>query len=108
MPEQVCMNMIVIISIIVLVWALFKTRGVNMQIPKEIIEKATSGKFIFTMVSALVFAYCAVRGILPQDKIMEVILVVVYAYFTKAQPDTKTGETTTTTTEVKNNKGEIK
>lgn len=73
-----------------------------------IIEKFTSGKFIFTMVAALIFAYCAIKGILPQDKIMEVILVVVYAYFTKSQPDTKTGETTTQTTEVKDNKeGEL-
>jgi hypothetical protein len=67
-------------------------------------SKFSSGKFIFTMVAALVFAYCAVRGILPQDKIMEVILVVVYAYFTKAAPETKSGETTTQTTEIKANK----
>lgn len=67
-------------------------------------SKFTSGKFVFTMVAALVFAYCAIRGILPQDKIMEVILVVVYAYFTKAQPETKAGETTTQITAVKENK----
>ena len=68
--------------------------------PKEVLDKFTSGKFIFTMVAALIFAYCAIKGILPQDKIMEVILVVVYAYFTKAA-DTKSGETTTQTTEIK-------
>jgi hypothetical protein len=55
------------------------------------------------MVAALIFAYCAIRGILPQDKIMEVILVVVYAYFTKSAAETKSGETTTQTTEVKTN-----
>lgn len=71
--------------------------------PKEVLEKLTSGKFIFTMVAALIFAYCAIKGILPQDKIMEVILLVVYAYFNKHLPETKTGETTTQTTEVKTN-----
>jgi hypothetical protein len=71
--------------------------------PKEVLEKLTSGKFIFTMVAALIFAYCAIKGILPQDKIMEVILVVVYAYFTKSAAETKSGETTTQTTEVKTN-----
>jgi hypothetical protein len=72
--------------------------------PKDIIDKLASGKFWLTIICGFVFAYCAIRHILPQDKIMEVILVVVYAYFTKQQPDTKTGETTTQTTEVKENK----
>jgi hypothetical protein len=49
--------------------------------------KFTSGKFLFTVITALVFAYCAVAKILPVDKISEVILLVVYAYFSK--PDNK-------------------
>lgn len=54
-----------------------------MQIPQEIREKIASGKFLFTMVAAFVFAYLSVTKVLPQDKVMEVVLVVVYAYFTK-------------------------
>jgi hypothetical protein len=57
---------------------------------KEIItEKLTSGKFIFTMVAALVFAYLAITKVLPTDKVMEVILIVIYAYFTKRQENGK-------------------
>jgi hypothetical protein len=46
-------------------------------------DKLLSGKFLFTVITALVFAYCAITGKLPQDKITEVILLVVYAYFNK-------------------------
>ncbi len=47
------------------------------------IEKLSSGKFWLTIICGVVFAYCSIRGILSQDKIMEVILIVIYAYFTK-------------------------
>jgi hypothetical protein len=46
-------------------------------------SKFTSGKFLFTVITALVFGYCAVTKILPVDKITEVILLVVWAYFNK-------------------------
>jgi len=53
---------------------------------KEIIvAKMTSGKFIFTIISAVVFAVMSLKGLLPQDKVMEVILIVIYAYFTRKQ-----------------------
>ena len=63
-----------------------------MQIPKEIIEKATSGKFIFTMVAAAVFAYLSITKVLPTDKVTEVILIVIYAYFTKTQTQQNGGK----------------
>ena len=47
-------------------------------------SKFTSGKFLFTVITALVFAYCSVTKILPVDKISEIMLIVVYAYFSKA------------------------
>lgn len=59
------------------------------MIPKEIIDKATSGKFIFTMVAAGVFAYLSITKVLPTDKVMEVILIVIYAYFTKQKEEQK-------------------
>jgi hypothetical protein len=54
-----------------------------MTIKEVITAKLTSGKFIFTIISALVFAVMALKGLLPQDKVMEVILIVIYAYFTR-------------------------
>ena len=50
---------------------------------ERIVFKVTSGRFIFTIVVAGVFAYMAVTGLLPPDKVDSVILVVLYAYFTK-------------------------
>ena len=47
------------------------------------ITKLLSGRFIFTIITALVFAYLSLKGLLPQDKVMEVILLVVYAYFNR-------------------------
>lgn len=49
----------------------------------KIISKLLSGRFIFTIITALVFAYCSITKILPIDKIHEIILVVVYAYFSR-------------------------
>lgn len=60
---------------------------------KEItIKQFTSGKFLFTITCALVFAYLSVKGILPSDKVYDIILIVVYAYFTKKSEETR-GET---------------
>ena len=52
-------------------------------LPQEIIDKISSGKFWLTIICGVVFAYCAMKKILPEDKVMEIILIVVYAYFTK-------------------------
>ena len=52
-------------------------------------SKLSSGKFIFTVVTAVVFAYCVHARILPADKITEIILIVVYAYFNKKETPTE-------------------
>ena len=52
-------------------------------------EKLSSGKWIFTIITAGVFAYMSISGKLPQDKVMEVVLIVIYAYFTKPSQQTK-------------------
>ena len=49
----------------------------------KLIAKLFSGRFLFTIIAALVFAYCSVTKILPIDKTHEIILVVVYAYFSR-------------------------
>jgi hypothetical protein len=48
-----------------------------------IIAKLTSGKFLLTMIAGLVFGILAVNKTLPSDKVMEVILIVIYGYFTR-------------------------
>jgi hypothetical protein len=47
------------------------------------INKILSGRFLFTIVTALVFAVLSINKTLPPDKVMEVILVVVMAYFSR-------------------------
>ena len=60
---------------------------------EAIVAKLISGKFLFTLISAGVFAYMSIAGKLPQDKVMEVVLIVIYAYFTKPaqQPKDENG-----------------
>ena len=59
---------------------------------EAIVSKLISGKFLFTIISAGVFAYMSISGKLPQDKVMEVVLIVIYAYFTKpTQPKDNNG-----------------
>lgn len=49
----------------------------------HLIWKVTSGRFIFTCVVAFVFAYLACTGVLKEERIMEVTLIVLYAYFSR-------------------------
>lgn len=52
-------------------------------------EKLLSGKFLFTMIAGIVFAWLSIKGTMPVDKVYEVVLIVVYAYFTKNSTPTK-------------------
>jgi len=47
------------------------------------LSKLLSGRFIFTVVAAFVFAVLAIGKIMPVDKVYEIILIVVYAYFSR-------------------------
>lgn len=80
-----------------------------MDLLERLMGKLTSGRFIFTCVVAAVFAHLAINGLLKEDKVMEVTLIVLYAYFTRPDrvdqsvnvDDTvgnAPGTTTTTTT----------
>ena len=62
-----------------------------MELKRIIVEKITSGKFIITVISGVVFAYLSMKGILPVDKVHDVILIVIYAYFTKKSEEPKEG-----------------
>ena len=50
---------------------------------KPIISKISSGKFILTMMIGITFTTMSLMGKLPEDKVMEVVLIVIYGYFTR-------------------------
>ncbi len=57
---------------------------------KEILDKCLSGRFIFTITCAFVFAVLSILGKIPADKAVEVIMLVLVFYFTRT--DRKTEE----------------
>ena len=50
---------------------------------ERLIFKLTSGRFIFTVVVAGVYAYLACSQILPENRVTEITLIVLYAYFNR-------------------------
>ena len=44
-------------------------------------KKLFSGRFIWCLVSAFVFGFLAIGKVLPADKVTEIVLVIVMAYF---------------------------
>lgn len=50
---------------------------------ERIIYKLTSGRFIFTVVVAFVYAWLAIHGDLEEERINEITLIVLYAYFNR-------------------------
>ena len=46
-------------------------------------NKLLSGRFVFTIITAGVFFYCAVVGKLPPVDIKEIIMIVLVFYFSK-------------------------
>ena len=57
------------------------------------LSKLLSGRFLFTVVAAFVFAVLAIGKIMPVDKVYEVILIVVYAYFSRQDRNQQNGGT---------------
>lgn len=47
------------------------------------IDKLLSGRFIFTVVSAGVFAILSITGKIPAEKAVEIIMLVLVFYFTR-------------------------
>lgn len=62
-----------------------------MPTKEMLIEKISSGRFLFTVTAAVVFAVKAIDKTLPLDKISEVILLVIYAYFTRSDRKPENG-----------------
>ncbi|MBM3701728.1 MAG: hypothetical protein FJW63_01845 [Actinobacteria bacterium] len=57
----------------------------------KVMEKLTSGRFLFTLAAILVFTVLSIQKVLPLDKVQEVILIVIYAYFTRNRSEEKNG-----------------
>ena len=57
-----------------------------LQVLERIMIKVTSGKFIFTVITAMVYAYLAVNGKIEDNRVSEITLIVLYAYFNKPTP----------------------
>jgi hypothetical protein len=46
-------------------------------------SKIFSGRFLFTLIAAIVFLLLSLNGRLPVDKVNEIILLIIYAYFNR-------------------------
>ena len=57
-----------------------------------IIDKIFSGRFLLTLACAIVFAYCAVRKILPVDATISIITMVFIAYFNRNDRQKNSGD----------------
>ena len=55
----------------------------SMNAKELLLAKLTSGRFIFTLITGFVFAYLAITGELSTERVQEVILIVIYAYFSR-------------------------
>lgn len=69
-----------------------------MELLERVIIQITSGRFIFTIVAAGVFCYMATNSLLKDNQAMEILLIVVYAYFNKPSNQISNGSQTNTTT----------
>lgn len=49
----------------------------------EFLIKCSSGRFIFTVITALVFAWSAYTKVLSNEQIVSIIMLIVSFYFTK-------------------------
>jgi len=56
------------------------------ELLERVIFKLTSGRFIFTIIVAIVYAYLAVTGMMDENRINEITLIVLYAYFNRSRP----------------------
>ena len=50
---------------------------------ERFVFKITSGRFIFSIVVAGVYAYMACTGLLEENRVQEITLIVLYAYFNR-------------------------
>lgn len=56
------------------------------ELLERLIYKITSGRFIFTVACAGVFVVGSIKGIIPIDKVHDILLIVITFYFTMHRP----------------------
>lgn len=56
-------------------------------------DKLLSGRFIFTIVGAGVFGYMAITSKLPAERTTEILLLIIYAYFSRGDRGNKSSDT---------------
>ena len=58
-----------------------KVKDQLVDILARIVFKFTSGRFILVMTVAAVYAYLAVEKVIPTDNVIQITLLILYAYF---------------------------
>lgn len=53
------------------------------MIPPTIWVKLFSGRFVFTVISGIVFLNASLSGLIPADKTAEIIMLVIVFYFNR-------------------------
>lgn len=64
-----------------------------MDIKQRIVDKLLSGRFILTIAVALIMVYSCLKDITYIDKLNEIFLVVIYAYFNRGDRTPTNGGT---------------
>lgn len=54
------------------------------------LTKLTSGRFLFTIITATVFAYGSFRQYIPAEKQIEIIMLIIVFYFSRTDRKDKT------------------
>jgi len=49
----------------------------------KIVSKLTSGKFLLTIITGVIFAYCSIKGVLNAEAISAICGMVFISYFQK-------------------------
>lgn len=65
-----------------------------MNLIERVLVKFTSGRFILTIAASIVFIHLSINEILPIDRVMEIILIIIYAYFSRPRVDVRPEDNT--------------
>lgn len=57
------------------------------------LSKLTSGRFLFTIITAVVFAYGSFKQYIPTEKQIEIIMLIIVFYFSRTDRNGNTPKT---------------
>lgn len=55
-----------------------------MNVLERILTKATSARFVFVIAVAVVYVWLSIKGTLPMDEVIEIMLLVLWGYFNRS------------------------